>query len=276
MALKSILAAFSGDPESCSALGLALHLQRRHAAHLTGVVWHGPDAVRGRYRNFLSSNVSAMLAERDASATASVRADFAAHVAAEGDPEAASFIDLHAIADFSLAERARAYDLVVMSRHSAELSREHGAARPDAVALRCGRPVITVPKDYTGDIYAKPVVLAWDGKRAASRALGDALHLLRLEGPIFVARIGTAEEPAPEAGDDVIGLLGRHGIEARRILRPAGRKGIPHALVEICHEVGAGLLVMGAYEHSKLSEDLLGGVTKDILSLADLPVMMSH
>jgi nucleotide-binding universal stress UspA family protein len=33
---------------------------------------------------------------------------------------------------------------------------------------------------------------------------------------------------------------------------------------------------MGAYEHSKFSEDLWGGVTRDILVDAHLPVMMSH
>jgi nucleotide-binding universal stress UspA family protein len=276
MAVKSILAAFSGDPESCGALKLALDLQRRHSAWVTGVAWHAESLVKGRYRSFLSRGVTEMLEERELVETASVRADFDRRVAAAGDPERALFLELDTTPDQTLAELARGYDLVVMSRHAAELGREHGASRPDAVALRCGRPVLVAPKDHAGDALAGPVVLAWDGKRAAARALGDALHLLELRTRFVVVSV-TNDRPKPQgAGDDVMNLLWRHEIEAERIVRGPGRRSIPQTLVDVCHEVGASLLVMGAYEHSKLQEDLLGGVTKDILGEADLPVLMSH
>lgn len=277
MALKSILAAFSGDPESCGALALALDLQRRHSAWLTGVAWHAESVVKGRYRSFLSRGVSEMLEEREQVETASVRADFERRVSAAGDLARATFLDLDSAPDQSLAERARTFDLVVMSRHTAELGREHGASRPDTVALRCGRPVLVAPKVHAGDALAGPVVLAWDGKRAAARALGDAIHLLDLRTRFVVVTV--TNEPAKAqhgGGDDVLGLLRRHEIEAERIVRSPGRRSIPQTLVDVCHEVGASLLVMGAYEHSKLQEDLLGGVTKDILGEADLPVLMSH
>ncbi|GEM_PF-1771622 len=81
---------------------------------------------------------------------------------------------------------------------------------------------------------------------------------------------------ADEAGDDVIAYLGRHGIEAQWLHRDAGRRRITHTLLDVCAEVGADMLSMGAYEHSKFTEDLLGGVTRDILTDARLPVMMSH
>ena len=276
MALRSILAAFSGDPASCSGLRFALDLQRRHAAHVTGVVWHAPGPVPTRHRAYLSRDVSSMLAEREDSAAIAVRRDFEARVAEAGDPAQASFIDLHAEEDFSLPERARAYDLVVMSRLAAEVGREHGRVRPDVVALRSGRPVITVPHDAAPDALSRPVVIAWDGKRAAARALADAVHLVGLTGPTVVLSIGDHHQAAPEAGDDVLGLLARHGVAAERLIRPAGRKGIARTLLDACSETGAGLLVMGAYEHSKLSEDLMGGVTRDILADAHLPVLMSH
>lgn len=276
MALRSILAAFSGDPSSCDALAFALGLQRIHGAHLTGVVWHGPGAVEGRFRAYLTRGVAEMLTTREAEATAAVRADFEARVAADGDPARASFIDLHALEDFSLPERARAYDLVVMSRHAAELGREMYWARPDVVALRSGRPVITVPDDHRGAPPLRHLLFAWDGKRAAARALGDALHLLAPPERITVLTVARREEAAPEAGDDIAGLIRRHGIEARRLVRPPARQGIVHTIAAAAEEIGADLLVMGAYEHSKLAEDLLGGVTRDILGRARLPVLMAH
>jgi nucleotide-binding universal stress UspA family protein len=276
MPLKSLLAAFSGDPASCSALRLALELQRRHEAHVTGVVWHGPGPVKGRYRSFLTRGVVEMLAEREADAASAIRADFEAQVAAAGDLARADFIDLHASPEFSLPERGRAYDLVVMSRHAAVLGQEHDAAHPEAVALRCGRPVVTAPETYAGGALDAPVLLAWDGKRAAARALGDAIHVLGLTGPVTMLSVADAPPAAPEAGDDIPAYLARHGIAARAMVRPAGRKGIAGTILDACQEVGAGFLVMGAYEHSKLTEDLIGGVTRTILGDASIPVLMSH
>ncbi|HZX71811.1 MAG TPA: universal stress protein [Rhodanobacter sp.] len=38
----------------------------------------------------------------------------------------------------------------------------------------------------------------------------------------------------------------------------------------------ADLLVMGAYSHSRLRERVLGGATRDVLTHAQIPVLMHH
>ena len=275
MPLKSILAAFSGDPASCSALEFALGLHRRHGAQLTGMVWHGPLPLEGRHRAFLSRDVSTMLSSRDDEASLRARTEFEARVAQTGDPARASFIDLHEVETFSLPQQARAHDLVVMTRHAAEVGREHAEVRPDVVALRSGRPVITVPDDFSGALPSH-VAVAWDGKRAATRALGDLVHVLGGAERLTLITVGRGAEPPCGPGDGIATLLGRHGLTADRLMRPAGRQRINRTLLEACAEIGADMLVMGAYEHSKFTEDLLGGVTRDILTDARLPVMMSH
>lgn len=275
MPLKSILVAFSGDVSSCSALDFALRLQTRYHAHVTGVVWHGPLPLESRHRAFLSKDVATMLTGRADEAAQRIGAEFAEQVAGFGNPDNATFIDLHEVETFSLPRQARAYDLVVMTRHAAEVGREHAEIRPDVVALRSGRPVITVPDDYTAQVPAH-LVLAWDGKRAAARALGDLLNVMPGTEKVTVVSVAKKPEPKPEAGDDVVAYLARHGVEAEWVHRDAGRRRITHTLLDFCAEVGADMLAMGAYEHSKFSEDLLGGVTRDILSDARLPVMMSH
>lgn len=40
--------------------------------------------------------------------------------------------------------------------------------------------------------------------------------------------------------------------------------------------VGAGLLVMGAYSHTRLREMVLGGVTQHVLHHAPIPVLLAH
>lgn len=275
MPLKSILVAFSGDPASCTALQFALRLQQRYGAHVTGVVWHGPVPLESRHRAFLSRDVATMLIGREDEAAQRIGAEFAAQVSAMGDPERASFIDLHEMETFSLPRHARAYDLVVMTRHAAEVGREHAEVRPDVVALRSGRPVITVPDHHSGQM-PQHIALGWDGKRAATRALGDLLHVLGGAEKVTLLTVAKSPEPKPEAGDDALAYLARHGIEAQWLHRAPGRGRITQTLLDACTEIGADMLAMGAYEHSKFTEDLLGGVTRDILTDARLPVMMSH
>ncbi len=275
MPIKSILAAYSGDASGSGGLRLALAIARRFDAHLTGVVWHGPSDFERRYRSYLTRDIIDMLAQRDAETVAGIRSDFEARIAAEPSAPRARFLELKGVSDFSLAESARTYDLTVIGNRAAEVGRDHFSARPDVVALRSGRPVILVPRDYVpgGTPFGRRVLVAWDGKRAASRALGDAMHFLQPGAEITVLTVG--EEPRRGHGDDVITLLGRHGIAARRMIRPPSR-GTSATILAAATEAGADLLVMGAYEHSKFAEDLLGGVTQDMLTRANLPVLMSH
>jgi nucleotide-binding universal stress UspA family protein len=275
MTIRSILAAYSGDAGGCSGLDLALFMQRKHDAHLTWVVWHGPGLIETRFRAYMTRDILDVLHERDAAQVAAMRSDFEARVAARGDPTKAHFLDLAGETDFSLAESARGFDIVVMTRLAADASRAHFTARPDVVALRSGRPVIVVPTDYAATELGEHALIAWDGKRASARALGDAMHILETKTRVTLLSVG-AEAPSEVAGTEVMTLLERHGIAATRLVRPAGRGGAAGTILDACAEVDAGLLVMGAYEHSKFAEDLLGGVTRDILAGAPLPVLMSH
>ncbi len=118
--------------------------------------------------------------------------------------------------------------------------------------------------------------MAWDGKRAATRALGDAMQILQTKSRVTILTIGKEDALPRSTSDDIKALLRRHGIEAEAMVRPSARGGIGRMILDACAEVGAGLRVMGAYEHSKYSEDVLGGVTRDIFDHATLPVLMSH
>ena len=133
-----------------------------------------------------------------------------------------------------------------------------------------------MPQNYAATEINEHALVAWDGKRAAARALVDAMHILQTKSRVTVLTIGKGDTLPTRAGDDVLTLLRHHGVVAELLLRPQGRDGIGRTILNTCAEVGAGLLVMGAYEHSKFSEDILGGVTRDIFSHTTIPVLMSH
>ncbi|WP_162300736.1 universal stress protein [Alkalilacustris brevis] len=274
MSIKSILATYTGSASGASGLGLAVHMAKKYDAHLTGVVWHGPSMMESHYSQYMTADIEEILRARDSEVVAGIRADFDKRVAEAGLEGRAEFLDLSSGSDLSLAECARAYDVVVMGLAELDMGQRNFAARPDVVALRSGRPVILVPSEYAVESLVENALIAWDGKRAAARALGDAMHILETKEKVTVLTVG--EAPPARPGADITDLLHRHGIEAERIVRAPGRKGTGHTILDAAREVGAGLLIMGAYEHSKFSEDLMGGVTRDILENAHLPVLMSH
>jgi nucleotide-binding universal stress UspA family protein len=55
----------------------------------------------------------------------------------------------------------------------------------------------------------------------------------------------------------------------------AGRD-VADVLLEAANDMAADLLVMGGYGHSRFSEMILGGVTREVLRRAALPVLMAH
>ncbi len=71
-------------------------------------------------------------------------------------------------------------------------------------------------------------------------------------------------------------ILSEHGVTAELHTLPIGPGALGAVLLAEAHEFGADMLVMGAYQHHPLRELLLGGVTRFMLTHADLPVLMRH
>ncbi|MCB1357972.1 MAG: universal stress protein [Maritimibacter sp.] len=80
----------------------------------------------------------------------------------------------------------------------------------------------------------------------------------------------------PVAGTDIVlRNLARHGIDASLVLKPR-KKSVAHTILSAADELNAKLVVMGAFEHSKFSHDLFGGVTTEVIQDARVPVFLSH
>ena len=77
-------------------------------------------------------------------------------------------------------------------------------------------------------------------------------------------------------GADIAVHLARHGVNARVESTASGGIGVGNALLSRASDIGADLLVMGAYGHTRVRELLLGGATRTILKSMTLPVLMSH
>jgi nucleotide-binding universal stress UspA family protein len=181
-----------------------------------------------------------------------------------------------ATADY-VARQMRAADLLITPvEDSASVFGTTRHVHPADLALRIGRPVLVVGRGVE-QLDLRHVVIAWKDTREARRAAEDALPILELADQVTVAEVADKDDldQARIRTDDVAGWLGSHGIAASgRAVAAAGDDAAEMAA--IARELRAGLVVGGAYGHTRLREWVLGGVTRDLLLRPARCSLVSH
>ena len=142
-----------------------------------------------------------------------------------------------------------------------------------------GRPIILCPQELAADLplALDHVLIAWDGSPPAARAVGDALPILKAAEKVQI--VTAADDATPEqvsSGVALIEHLAEHGVEATFDTVAIDGSSVGKVLEAQVRTLGADLLVMGAYHHSRLSEIVWGGVTKTVIGQPPCWVMMSR
>lgn len=272
MAIRNILVAFDGSDAAQAALRLGARMAAKYGAHLTGLMVHGgPPAYLAHLAERLGE-LREVLAEQDRAAMARSEATFRAMTA---DVPHAHWLTIEGRPDAVLAERARYADVVLIGRPPAGTDETAFSIHPDRLALQSGRPLIVAPAGYDSPLGDRAVV-AWDGQRAAARALADAMLILETKDLVTILTVEREEGAMVGPVALLREHLDRHGVATDWARVSAGRRPVSAAIVDWCAENRPTLLVMGAYEHSKFREDLIGGVTNAVLDAATCPVLMAH
>jgi nucleotide-binding universal stress UspA family protein len=178
----------------------------------------------------------------------------------------------------SVIENGRLSDLVMLAGgHDGDGSATGESA--GRIMLECGRPVLLLPAAPIAEDTGSRILLAWNGRREAVRAVHDALPLL--EGAEWVKIVlVNPDTGAPDYGDlpgsELCRHLARHGVKAEAQEVRARGKSDGAALLDLAKEEGANLVVMGAYGHARWRELVIGGVTEHVLRHAELPIFLSH
>lgn len=281
MALKNILVAFDGSAPSQSALEVAARIAQRHDAHLSGLLTYPLPIYPTPMGAWMTADTMDLLIAREKEHAAVVSDQFAEQCAAKGMTQRTSFFAVEGPPDARFSEFARTYDLVVLGQPQGDFWEPLREPHPDTVAMTSGRPVLVVPRTLRESALVNGglgdgAVLAWDGGRAAARALGDAMSTILNGGPMTVLHVGEDDGAVRKPGRDVMEHLSRHGIHAELLVLPPAGRPVAEVLLEIADVSGSGLLVMGAYEHSRLGETLFGGPTRDVLRRSKIPVLVAH
>ncbi|CUI09032.1 universal stress protein [Massilia antarctica] len=176
----------------------------------------------------------------------------------------------------ALALQARYADLVVVSQSDPD----DPVARmtpglPEYVMLASARPVLVVPHAGHFPVIGSEVLVAWDASTAATRALANALPLLKRARRVTVAVFNPDDAHGQQPGADIALYLARHGINAE-VMAQRTSIDVGEALLSLAADVDTNLIVMGCYGHARVRELLLGGVTATILKSMTAPVLMSH
>jgi nucleotide-binding universal stress UspA family protein len=146
----------------------------------------------------------------------------------------------------------------------------------EGVLFGSGRHVIMLPGDAPARTGFDSILVAWNGRREAARALGESLPYLAAAKTVVVVAVDAPGDSVQPMGSDVVRHLSHHGISA--VLHQVKSRGgdIAATLLDEASERGSDLIVMGGYGHSRLREWLLGGVTHKLMHGSPIPLLLAH
>ncbi len=179
-----------------------------------------------------------------------------------------------AVIENEVLAHARLSDIVVMA---------HGPGRGrralfEDILFRSARAVLLLPQQAEGFSWDR-IMIGWDAKNTAMRAVGAALPLLQGAKEVVVATVDATPSPRGHGeapGRDLARYLAHHDVKVEvRNLDGLGR-GAAGALRTACGDFNADLLVIGAYGHSRTAEFVFGGVTRDFLAAPPAPLLLAH
>lgn len=165
-------------------------------------------------------------------------------------------------------------DLIVVGQGYADDERYNTVA--EELLMGSGRPVLLVPSYGKFPTIGERVLIAWNRTREAARAVHDALPLLTQAKAVRIMEVNPDRDASHLAGADLALHLARHGVKAEAGSTSAEDIRTGDVLLSRAADLGADLLIMGAYGHSRFREYAFSGTTLHVLRHMTIPTLMSH
>lgn len=276
MAIHDILVHLGDDPRNAARIQAAIQLAQKHEAHVTALYCAPPPTWPATAEGYIPTDLIERIMSDARKEADKQKKVFAEACRKEGVKSEWRFVEEDPL--LVVPEHARYSDLVVVGQVQEDDDAEKPSGvigLPEDTALDAGRPVLVIP--YVGKFktIGSRVLLAWNGTREATRAVHDAMPLLRMAKKVTVFSVNAdAEYHIP--GQDIARHLARHGVKAEAQHTVAKDIDVADVLLDAVADLNADMLVMGAYGHSRVREFVLGGATRDVLDHMTVPVLLSH
>jgi len=279
MAYKSIVTVVTDTEIENAALNAAIKIAHLQGAHLE-ILCLGIDRTQpGFYyagANALIIQDNLVQAQNDAEVLeAQVKSLMEGHDIHWSS--SAATIQMAGLTPF-VAHRVRFADLVVLAKPYGPGRGHENEAIVEAALFNGHVPVLVIPDGFSLPDQIDQAVIAWNESTEALTAIRAALPFLRIADQVNVAII----DPPPHGPDrsDPGGQLGqmlvRHGVKAEVSVLAKTMPRVSDVLCRHCGDQNADLLVMGAYGHSRFRESILGGATRNMLEMSEVPVLLAH
>ena len=277
MSYKTILVHFDHRPRSAERLGLACNLAGEFDAHVVALYAPGASRLPAYAEAEGGPTLRELLEERRKEVLREAERRFR-EIAQRSGGERAEWRASQSEPAAAIRLSARYADLVVAGQPEEQ---DEGDLRglADELVFSAGRPVLFVP--YAGHFpeLGKRVLVAWDAGREAARAVTDALPLLQRAQTVEVCAFDPEKgrrDHGQQPGADVGLFLSRHGVKVSVARQSGARYDVGSQILSRAADIGADLIVMGAYGHARVREMVLGGATRTLLEAMTVPVLMSH
>ena len=275
MGYKTILVHCDASKTTQGRVAIAVELAGRSDAHLVGL------HVRQRFEAPMFSDATVALDALYRTYEQAVKTEETASLAAfqgalAGKRRSSEWRVVDGYAEENLTAAARYADLVVVGQPEPEPVPESTPSNlPERLALHSERPVLVVP--HIGAVQpGRTVMVCWNGRREASRAVTGALPLLKAAERVIVLTIDAEKTDEPEAGKRAGEWLARHGVKATTQSDSATATDVGNVILSRAADAAVDLIVMGIYGHSRMREMVLGGASRTVLASMTVPVLMSH
>lgn len=275
MAFKDILVHVDSGRTCERRLDVAAKLAQSQDAHLIALNVRTrpnlPQFIRSQY----GAQIDRVRDAFNAEAAREARATFDAIQPSYG--VTTEWRDVEGHLDEAVSLHARYADVTIIGQGDGGDDGERPLA--DALVMDVGRPVLLVPSVGRFPTIGSRVLVAWNGSREATRAIHDALPILKKAQVAHVIAINPSGGMAGHGdipGADICLHLSRHGVNAVCEHIRSEDLNVGQMLLSRAADESADLIVMGAYGRPRLRQLVLGGATRHLLRHMTVPVLMSH
>ena len=276
MALKDLLVLVDSTKAATRRIQYAAELAAVHDAHLTGLYVKSPPEIPAYVMAEMPSDVRQIQQKLLSDQAHAAEAKFLDAVRAVGRESRSEWRVARGDAEMAAEILVRYADLVIAGQLDPDEGRHPETVDPGDLLLGTGRPVLLVPYALGDLSVGKRIMVAWNGSRESARAVADAMPILEAARHVTIMAVN----PGPELGDEPCGdialHLARHGVDAEAAHLQTDELSPGDAILSRASDIGADMLVMGAYGRSRLRELVLGGVTRHMLNHMTVPVFMTH
>ena len=190
-----------------------------------------------------------------------------------GTPLAAAWREAEGSYAMIAAQRVAGFDLMVAG---SAMVLDQLVEIAEQSLLQTRRPVLLAPTRLASD-FTDGAMIAWDESPECWHAVSAAIPFLQLAKKVEVVSVDRDAGKRKASQAEVLAYLRCHGIAATAQVVAPELRSVGDTLLAAAGEHESGLLVMGAYSHSRLREMLLGGATRHVLKHATArPVLLAH